>query len=58
MAVKSIQHMQHTFDISYEILNPSAKIDLIILHGWGSNKNIMKNLIFIPSWVIKKTLKV
>ncbi len=47
MAVKSIQHMQHTFDISYEILNPSAKIDLIILHGWGSNKNIMKN-IFSP----------
>ncbi|MDF1884526.1 alpha/beta hydrolase [Sulfurimonas sp. SAG-AH-194-C21] len=47
MAVKSIQHMQHTFDISYEILNPEAKVDLIILHGWGSNKNIMKN-IFSP----------
>jgi len=43
MAVKSIQHMQHTFDISYEILNPQAKVDLIVLHGWGSNKNIMKN---------------
>ncbi len=47
MAVKSIQYMQHTFDISYEILNPQAKIDLIILHGWGSNKNIMKN-VFSP----------
>lgn len=47
MAVKSIQHMQHTFDISYEILNPEAKVDLIILHGWGSNKNIMKN-VFSP----------
>ncbi|SFV67869.1 2-hydroxy-6-oxohepta-2,4-dienoate hydrolase [hydrothermal vent metagenome] len=47
MAVKSIQYMQHTFDISYEILNPSAKVDLIILHGWGSNKNIMKN-VFSP----------
>ena len=43
MAVKSIQHKQHTFDISYEILNPEAKVDLIILHGWGSNKTIMKN---------------
>ncbi len=42
MAVKSIQHLQHTFDISYEILNPEAKVDLIILHGWGSNKEIMK----------------
>jgi pimeloyl-ACP methyl ester carboxylesterase len=41
MAIKSIQHKQHTFDISYEILNPNAKVDIIILHGWGSNKAIM-----------------
>lgn len=43
MAVKSIQFNQHTLDISYEILNPDAKVDLIILHGWGSNKGLMKN---------------
>lgn len=42
MALKSIQYLQHTLNISYEILNPQAKIDLIILHGWGSNKNLMK----------------
>jgi len=42
MAIKSIQYNQHTLDISYEIINPKAKIDLIILHGWGSNKNLMK----------------
>jgi len=42
MAIKSIQYKQHTFDISYEILNPEAKVDLIILHGWGSNKGLMK----------------
>lgn len=42
MAVKSIQHNQHTFDISYEIVNPDAKVDLIVLHGWGSNKELMK----------------
>ncbi len=42
MAVKSIQHKQHTFDISYEIVNPQAKIDIIVLHGWGSNKELMK----------------
>jgi pimeloyl-ACP methyl ester carboxylesterase len=42
MAIKSIQHNQHTFDISYEILNPEEKVDLIVLHGWGSNKNLMK----------------
>jgi len=42
MAIKSIQHNQHTFDISYEIVNPQATVDVIILHGWGSNKEIMK----------------
>ncbi len=42
MAIKSIQFNQHTLDISYEILNPNAKVDLIILHGWGSNKGLMK----------------
>lgn len=42
MAIKSIQHNQHTFDISYEIVNPDAKVDIIVLHGWGSNKNLMK----------------
>ena len=42
MAIRSIQYHQHTLDISYEIVNPSAKIDIVILHGWGSNKNLMK----------------
>lgn len=42
MAIKSIQYNQHTIDISYEILNPDKKIDLIVLHGWGSNKALMK----------------
>lgn len=46
MAIKSIQYHQHTFDISYEIINPEAKVDIIILHGWGSNKAIMKNSFF------------
>lgn len=41
MAIKSIQHKQHTFDISYEIVNPNAKVDIIILHGWGSSKALM-----------------
>ena len=42
MALKSINYNQHTLDISYEIINPHAKVDLIVLHGWGSNKNLMK----------------
>ncbi|MEA2099238.1 MAG: alpha/beta hydrolase [Campylobacterota bacterium] len=42
MAIKSIQYNKHTLDISYEIINPTANIDFIVLHGWGSNKNLMK----------------
>jgi pimeloyl-ACP methyl ester carboxylesterase len=42
MALKSIQYRHHTLDISYEILNPHAKVDLIVLHGWGSSKMLMK----------------
>lgn len=42
MAIKSIQYNQHTINMSYEIVNPHASVDLIILHGWGSNKNLMK----------------
>ncbi len=47
MAIKRIQYKTKTIDISYEIFNPQAKVDLIILHGWGSNKNLMKQ-IFSP----------
>lgn len=43
MASKSIVVDNKKFDISYEIVNPSAKIDFVVLHGWGSNKEIMKN---------------
>nr|WP_321265758.1 alpha/beta hydrolase [uncultured Sulfurimonas sp.] len=42
MAIKSIQYEQHTLDISYEIINPDAPVDIILLHGWGSNKALMK----------------
>ncbi len=42
MAQKSIHYKEEVFDISYEILNPKQTTDCIILHGWGSNKNLMK----------------
>ncbi len=42
MAITQIQYKTKTIDISYEICNPEAKVDVIILHGWGSNKNLMK----------------
>lgn len=52
MAIKTFQHDQHTYNISYEIINPTAKHDLIVLHGWGSNKEIMKQAFetFMPQF--------
>lgn len=42
MALKSINLLDKQFDISYEIINPTANEDIVFLHGWGSNKDIMK----------------
>lgn len=42
MALKQVVTGNKCFDISYDIVNPQAHYDLIILHGWGSNKEIMK----------------
>ena len=47
MAVKLIELDSLHFEISYEILNKEAKKDLVILHGWGANKELMKN-VFSP----------
>ena len=44
MALKKLNYNNKTFDISYEIVNPSAKKDIVILHGWGSNKDIMSSV--------------
>jgi len=43
LAIKNIVIDNKIFDISYEIINPSATKDIIFLHGWGSNKDIMKS---------------
>jgi non-heme chloroperoxidase len=42
VAIKSIQYKHQTFQISYEILHPEKSKPLIFLHGWGSNKELMK----------------
>lgn len=44
MAIKNIIVDNKIFDLSYEIVNPSKHKDIIFLHGWGSNKDIMKNV--------------
>ncbi len=42
MASREIEYKGQVFDIAYELLNPSQKETLLILHGWGSNKEIMR----------------
>ena len=42
MASKVIHYKEQPFTLSYELINPAADTSLLILHGWGSNKEIMK----------------
>lgn len=44
MATKTLIVNNKIFDISYEIINPREQKDIVFLHGWGSNKDIMKNV--------------
>ncbi len=42
MASKEITYKKQPFQLSYELLNPTKEKVLLVLHGWGSNKEIMK----------------
>ena len=42
MASKEINYKEKDFQLSYELINPTQEKVLLILHGWGSNKEIMK----------------
>jgi len=42
MASKEIIYKEHSFQLSYELVNPAQEKVFLILHGWGSNKEIMK----------------
>jgi len=42
MASKDIQFKNNTLTLSYEMVNPTSQTTLLILHGWGSNKELMK----------------
>ena len=43
MAQKEIIYNNSKYNVSYEIVNHSQKESIIFLHGWGSNKEIMRN---------------
>jgi len=42
MAKKEILHEGMSYPIAYEMLNPTSLDTIVFLHGWGSNKEIMK----------------
>ena len=42
MASKEIHYKKQTFQLSYELVNATKQEVLLVLHGWGSNKEIMK----------------
>ncbi len=42
MASKEIRYKEQTFKLAYELVNPAQNEVLLVLHGWGSNKEIMK----------------
>ena len=42
MASKEIIYKSQPFQLAYELVNPSKQKVLLVLHGWGSNKEIMK----------------
>jgi len=42
VAIREIEVDNKKFKIAYDILNPDKEVNIIFLHGWGSNKEIMK----------------
>lgn len=42
MASKQLKYNGKFFTIAYDIVNPQMTKSIVILHGWGSNKEIMK----------------
>ena len=42
MAVKNLVVEDKSFELSYELVNPTKSKDILFLHGWGSNKDVMK----------------
>lgn len=43
MAIKTVSLQNITYQLSYELLNINNPQTILFLHGWGSNKEAMKN---------------
>ena len=42
MAKKTISYENNSFNIAYKIINNNANKNMLFLHGWGSNKELME----------------
>lgn len=42
MAVKTVTAGQKSFDIAYDVKNSGKEREILFLHGWGSDKEVMK----------------
>ncbi len=42
MAIKQIEYNNNNFSINYDIINNEKEKIIVFLHGWGSNKEVMK----------------
>ena len=42
MASRAVKYGSDEYEISYEVVNPKCKRIVFFLHGWGTNKEIMK----------------
>lgn len=42
MAVRNVEADSKKFEIAYDVINPSHEKTILFLHGWGSNKEVMK----------------
>ncbi len=43
MALKTVEAGSKSFDIAYDIVNIGKGREILFLHGWGSNKEVMKS---------------
>jgi pimeloyl-ACP methyl ester carboxylesterase len=43
VATKKVTFNNKYFEINYDIANSGKKDIILFLHGWGSNKEVMKN---------------
>ncbi|WP_457608584.1 alpha/beta fold hydrolase [Nitratifractor sp.] len=52
MASRTVRYRNESYELSYDLLHPTEKRTILILHGWGSNRELMKQAFgsLLPGW--------